>query len=172
MESTIRGEVLRLRTADPQITATMMAEELGVSREAIRQTLVKLGLPTRTGKTYSWRRRLGPRTPRVPAPAAGFTENCSKPMRGAWAELLVAVDLIGRGYEIFTAAYGSSSCDMVALRGGKTLRVEVKLGQWNGSKHTASIDTGRRKSFDLLAIVARDGKEIRYLPELAAEART
>lgn len=172
MESTIRGEVLRLRAADPQVTATMMAEELGVSREAVRQILVKLGLPTKTGKTFSWRRRRGARGPMVPAPPAGFTENCSRPMRGAWAELLVAVDLIGRGYEIFTAAYGSSSCDMLALREGKTLRVEVKLGQWNGSKHTASINSDRRKSFDLLAIVARDGKEVRYLPELPAEAQS
>lgn len=53
----------------------------------------------------------------------------SSSSRGALAELLVAADLMARGYEVFRAVSPSASCDLTALKDGLSLRVEVRTGR-------------------------------------------
>ena len=81
-------------------------------------------------------------------------------------ELLVSADLMRRGYEVFRALSPACSCDLVILKEGRLLRVEVRTAQksisgklsWTNSKK----DIGRS---DMLALVV-EGRDIVYLPSL------
>jgi hypothetical protein len=82
---------------------------------------------------------------------------------GAVHELMVAVDLVVRGYEVFRAVSPSCSCDLIALKGGKALRVEVKTGYLNAAGR--AVCSGNTPSkYDLLAVVTTT--EIQYTPSL------
>ena len=43
---TTREQVQKLRNIDPEITQTVMADLIGVSKERVRQLLIELELPT------------------------------------------------------------------------------------------------------------------------------
>lgn len=43
---TTKDRILELRQQDPELKAVKMSEQLGITKEAIRQNLVKLGQPT------------------------------------------------------------------------------------------------------------------------------
>src|SRR5882724_3603848 len=47
---------------------------------------------------------------------------------GALHELLVAADLLRRGYEVFRPLSQAASCDLLVLHGRQLLRVEVTTG--------------------------------------------
>lgn len=74
---------------------------------------------------------------------------------GAIGELLVAVDLLEKGYEVFRALSPACSCDLVVYKGGRGTRVEVKVRQPNAD-HRA----------DVLAVVAHG--VITYKPDLSS----
>lgn len=50
-------------------------------------------------------------------------------VRGAISELLVAADLLERGYEVFRAVSQSCSCDLVATKPNVFLSIEVRTGK-------------------------------------------
>lgn len=50
----------------------------------------------------------------------------SRTRLGALAELKVASELLGRGYEVFVGWGGKTTCDMVAVDGQRVYRVQVK----------------------------------------------
>ena len=80
---------------------------------------------------------------------------------GALSELRAAADLIKKGYEVFRALDPSASCDLIALKEGRTLRVQVRTAETqinkDGSKyincHKSPKDEGRT---DLYAFVLDD----------------
>lgn len=47
---------------------------------------------------------------------------------GAIGELLVSSDLMTKGYEVYRALSQSSSCDILAIKDNKILKVEVRTG--------------------------------------------
>lgn len=158
-----REEVAALRLDDPEITAAEMSRRLGVSTERIRQILIALGLPTSTSRS-----RQEPATKR---PTTGVSlEHCNNTTaRGTWAELVVAADLVCRGYEVFLQRSGGSSCDMISLKDGRCERVEVKLGTWSSSKwrSPAYRDTGLHDRF---VIVGTDNS-IKYEPPFEGDEK-
>jgi hypothetical protein len=83
---------------------------------------------------------------------------------GAVAELLVSADLLRRGYEVFRSVSQTASCDMVALRDGRCVRIESRMGRYrnDGTVTTPSAqrDAGR---FDVMAVLTPD-QEIHYFP--------
>ena len=74
--------------------------------------------------------------------------------RGAISELTVSANLMARGYEVFRALSPSASCDLIALKDGEVLRVEVRTGTYY--EPTGSIGVSRRGDYDLLAIVVAE----------------
>ena len=52
----------------------------------------------------------------------------SKSALGAASELDVCSDLLRRGYEVFRSVNSSCSCDLIAMKDKKILRIEVKTG--------------------------------------------
>jgi hypothetical protein len=80
--------------------------------------------------------------------------------RGAISEMLVASDLLDRGYEVFRSVSQDCSCDLLALKDGKASRIEVRTGYSNkGGTVGCSISEKDFGRFDILAIVL-DGRII------------
>ena len=67
-------------------------------------------------------------------------------------ELLVSADLLKKGYEVFRALSPGCSCDLVAMKNEKLIRVEVKTRQ----KSQGSFSFKTKKKADLLALVMGD----------------
>lgn len=86
---------------------------------------------------------------------------------GAISELLVAADLLRRGYAVFRALSQSCSCDLAILKGSQLLRVEVRSGYRtvNGAV-SSSIQSKDKGRYDLLAVVFRADGSIHYTPSL------
>lgn len=81
---------------------------------------------------------------------------------GALHELLVAADLLRRGYAVFRALSQSAPCDLAILLGPRLFRVEVTTGYRNASGYVSSPKRKHeREKWDVLAIVLHDG-EILY----------
>lgn len=89
--------------------------------------------------------------------------DATRPTTGAINELLVATDLMKRGFGVFRALSPSCQCDLMALVDGKPSRIEVTTG-WRGPKrlHYPTKDKSR---FEVLAVVERGGI-ITYMPDI------
>lgn len=70
---------------------------------------------------------------------------------GTIQELIVSVDLLKKGYEVFRSLGSSCSCDLAILKNGKLLRVEVTTGYIMG-KATHHPPKEAQK-YDILAVV-------------------
>jgi hypothetical protein len=105
--------------------------------------------------------------PSTATPRGGSSDTSST---GALSELRVAVDLLSKGYEVFRALSPSASCDIIALRAGKILRIESRTATYRkdgirNSKKPLSKDVGRQ---DVFAWVLPDC--IQYEPALEVTA--
>lgn len=88
---------------------------------------------------------------------------------GAISELLVSVDLMNRGFNIFRSLSPHAPCDLVATRGEGTFRIEVKTGIINeeGRIEQPTFRAKKlHKAFDVLAVVCRNGKIAYHCPEI------
>jgi hypothetical protein len=79
---------------------------------------------------------------------------------GALGELLVAADLLRKGYEVFRSVSPSCSADIMIYRDGKSKRVEVRTGH---RQNSGKINANRIHRADILAIVLID--QIVYEPK-------
>lgn len=82
---------------------------------------------------------------------------------GAMSEMVVAVDLMKRGYSVFRALSQSCLCDLVAYKDGKSLLIEVRTGyeQDNGKMFfpTNVRDKGRQ---DIFGVYERAKDKVEY----------
>lgn len=88
---------------------------------------------------------------------------------GAIAELLVAADLLNKGYEVFRALSSGCSCDIAVLKSGKLLRIEVKTRRRTSSGNVSTAPTTHQVGkHDVMAIYVPGEPEIIYtgLPDL------
>lgn len=77
--------------------------------------------------------------------------------KGAFAELLAAAILLGRGYDVFRSVSPNAKCDLVIVRGKLILRIEVRSGFCNGS--SLSYPKKEQDKADFYAVYhLRDGK--------------
>jgi hypothetical protein len=86
---------------------------------------------------------------------------------GAIGELIVAADLLKKGYHVFRSCSPSCPCDLAILKDEKLFRVEVKTTQYSRPN---SGDSLRKKyeakgnTFDVFAHVSKDGIYYHGLP--------
>jgi hypothetical protein len=77
---------------------------------------------------------------------------------GTISELVAAIDLMRRGYDVFRALSAQSSCDLVAIGHDQMLRIEVRSTTYGkvGKPYAVAArrDAGR---FDVYALVTSDG---------------
>ena len=93
-------------------------------------------------------------------------------LKGAEREMIVSVDFLKRGFEIFRPAC-ATSCDILVLKYGESLRIEVKGLRRRGSNPSGPVasvpsrngSTPDCRDFDVLASVLDTG-EIIYQPSV------
>lgn len=85
---------------------------------------------------------------------------------GAIHELLVSVDLLKRGFDVFRSLSPSCSCDLAILKNRKLIKVEVTTGKYSVSGKLF-YPPKKDIKYDLLAVVVKHG-DIIYLPTLEA----
>lgn len=93
-------------------------------------------------------------------------EKINSTKAGTLGELIVASDLLKRGYEVFRALHPDASCDLVAIKNGKVSRIEVRTGKrLKENKLTYGSNKMRKGNrYDIMAIYLRDdGGEVVYL---------
>lgn len=77
--------------------------------------------------------------------------------KGMWGEYIAAAWLISQGYEVFFPQV-NASCDLIALRDGKPIRVEVKAASIDPSYRLGWTVSGiDQTKFDMLLVVFPDG---------------
>ena len=78
-----------------------------------------------------------------------------------------SVDLLAKGYEVFISLSPDGSCDLIALKNGKCLRIEVRTSHYASDGqvylHVSPRDKGRQ---DHYAAVLPD--KILYFPDLSS----
>jgi len=85
---------------------------------------------------------------------------------GTMAELLVCYDLSLQGWEVFRAVSPSASCDMLIMKNGRLLRIEVRTGTRTMSGRLNYPKTKRdNERSDLIAVVIHKERSITYLPD-------
>lgn len=78
-------------------------------------------------------------------------------VRGAAAELLVSVDLMRAGLQVYRNVNPTGSCDLVVELGQEFVRVEVKIGTLDPTGRPI-VETSRQSGkFDVLAVVGPTG---------------
>jgi Holliday junction resolvase len=90
-------------------------------------------------------------------PELGASSQCTV---GAIAELTVSIGLMNVGYAVYRSFSHNAPCDLVAIKGDRILRIEVKT-----ITAADKIPTVDRRKFDHLALVMRNA-EVRFEPPL------
>lgn len=80
---------------------------------------------------------------------------------GAISEMIICADLAKRGFDIFRAISPNCFCDLVAIKGDKNLRVEVRTGQTGRNGKTNFIKKAHGK-IDFFAVYFPEDDNISY----------
>jgi hypothetical protein len=110
------------------MSISAIAGRLKYTRQHISALCKRFDIPhVRGERKYEWRK------PREPKPTvlatAGLTVPPSKHLRGAVAEILVAADLLARGYLVYRAVCGVRGHDVIATNGSAILTFEVRTAR-------------------------------------------
>lgn len=86
---------------------------------------------------------------------------------GAMGELLASYALLLRGWEVFRALSPNCPCDLIAMRGGRLLRIEVRSGyrQSDGSV-SCPRNQGDQGRQDVFAVVIHGEQHVEFFPPL------
>lgn len=84
---------------------------------------------------------------------ARYPKNVNSGRAGAVAELIVALDLMDRGFEVYRPFHNTARFDAIAVIGDKTLRVEVKSAAVSKSGRI-DCEITNHGHFDILALVS------------------
>lgn len=88
---------------------------------------------------------------------------------GAVSEMMVCIDLLRRGFDVYQSVAACGSCDLIALKYGsaRACRIEVKTAQ---RRKRGTLCYGQRKyqdrNHDVLALVVLKEGKITYTPSI------
>jgi hypothetical protein len=71
--------------------------------------------------------------------------------------MLASYELMCRGYQVFRAISPSSTCDLLAMKDGKILRVEVTKGKRRGDNQWLYWGRHDSSRYDMLIVWEEDG---------------
>ena len=83
-------------------------------------------------------------------------------MAGVLNELAVVRDLAERGYEVFRPVSTKASCDIIALREGRVVRVEVRHGFLRRDGTVSYVRKRDGRAYDVFVAVV--GSTLHYIP--------
>ncbi|WP_395601225.1 winged helix-turn-helix domain-containing protein (plasmid) [Pseudomonas sp. A1437] len=157
-------KILALQVENPDITNSEAAEALKLSRQRVSQECKKAGVTL----SRAYGRKTGIVTP--PAPrviTGGIPTRISHTVCGTISELLVAADLMARGYKPYFPFVRQRAHDIIAVAPcGEILTFEVRSGKRraDGEGYTF-LHKGDGMESDHYAIVLT-GDPVIYSPEL------
>lgn len=156
-------KIQALVAENPAISCSEIAEKLGLTRQRISQVCKSGGIVLESA--YPARDRRGMGYPRVIT--GGIQSMINHTVGGTISELLVAADLMARGYKPYTPLVRQRSHDIIAVAPcGEILTFEVKSGKRrdNGNGYTFA-SAPRDVHSDHYAVVIT-GEPVIYKPEL------
>lgn len=140
-----------------EFTARELAKQFGISHQRIHQIANEENLPLASAASV----------PRPPAPRV-VTGGVSVPLDtvvvGTISELLVAADLLARGWEVYRPVRPSRGHDILAMKDGAIKTVEVRSAKRNAEGYIV-YPRNDLKPADHLALVVT-GEPITYRPDL------
>lgn len=104
----------------------------------------------------------------IAIPKSLLSKDCKIASIGSFAEMIVCADLLKRGFDVYRSVSPNSDADLIAARGRRLCRIEVKSGHVKPSgtrafkKHQLNSE-----KHDLLAVVYDSLEAIVYSPSLA-----
>jgi hypothetical protein len=84
---------------------------------------------------------------------------------GCIGELMVTVDLMRRGFEVFRAVSAGCSCDLIAIKENKSQRIEVTKGSRLTKDKHLMHRAHNSSHYDIIAIWEDDGI-LTYVPPI------
>lgn len=165
MGKTGREKLRALLRKNPEVTTLEAVHELGISRQRLHQLVRSEGVTLRDGRV----KFAEPSTSLDSPPLAHINTRVGPKAAGGISELIVAIDLLRRGLDVYQSMTTGGQCDLVAINRltEKVVRVEVKSAQRNGKGRILCV-VGLTNRFDVLAKVLPGG-EIFYEPDIIAE---
>jgi hypothetical protein len=160
-----RAEILAIRESNPNASASDIAREIGISRQYVYTILRTLGLQINVGGYRPRGRKFA--QPRVVT--GGVTAAITHTTAGTIGELLVAADLMARGFVVFHPLVRSKAlCDLITQdQRGLTERIEVKCGK-KISNGKLQFNKPSNSHHDRLAIVIT-GETVKYIPPFSGD---
>ena len=91
--------------------------------------------------------------------------NISSGKVGTISELLVCIDLMKKGWEVYKAIYQSSFCAAIAIKNGVILKLEIRTGYYNKNKDGGlNLHYARNKIYDKnVAVYTAYDNKIHYI---------
>lgn len=165
-EISTKDRIRELREENPRLPAATIAEHTGVSRQRVSQILRDLGLATKIRREYT-------RGPAKPSPAHDYGRAINPTTTGAISELIVSVDLMARGCDVYRALSACSRADLVCVSRatGAIAKIEVRSAKLD--RHGLPVGGQKPKRcgltghdvYDVIALALPDG-EIVYNPPI------
>lgn len=100
-------------------------------------------------------------------PLPPVDKHCTMGSIGACAEMVVCVDLLRQGYDVFRSVSPNSECDLIISRRGKLCRIEVKSARRIRHRVDYSRKRLSKNKFDVLALVFLRNNSVVYQPSPA-----
>jgi|CXWL01.1.fsa_nt_gi predicted nucleic acid-binding Zn ribbon protein len=82
---------------------------------------------------------------------------------GAMSEMIIAIELMKKGYAVFRALSAACFCDLVVSKGNSIYKIECRTGYLNMQSKSLAYSTKVRGDIDLFAVYVYTDNTIRYL---------
>ena len=168
-KATTPTELQELMSAEPKLSQTELAVLLGVSRQRVNQIITKhkMQKPPR-----SFALMKGGGSPKRPASRWQTSVIClpiNQTVAGTIAEMIAAVDLMTRGWDVFFPLVRTTKCDLLATSrdGMKVIRIEVRAATRVGER--IAFNKKEKAVCDHFALVVA-GEPVIYEPTLGTAA--
>lgn len=161
MAKTSRDKLRELLRRNPDLTTLEAVNALGISRQRLHQLVRSEGVQLKDARM---------KEASSPLPIlAHVSAKVGPKAAGGISELLVAVDLLRRGLDVYQSMTTGGQCDLVAINRvtERVLRIEVKSAKRDGNGRII-CGIGATNKFDVLAKVLPSG-EIVYQPDIITD---
>ena len=86
-----------------------------------------------------------------------YAEGMNSGTVGAIGELTVCADLLKKGYEVFRSVASTCSCDVLAMKNGKVLRIEITRGVVKKETNCVYYARHNPDNYDVIAVWFKNG---------------
>jgi predicted AAA+ superfamily ATPase len=144
-------------------SALIIANRLGISRQRVYQILHHHGIEfwkhidVKSGEKQNYRPRIL---------TGGVFTAVNQSVVGTISELLVAADLLARGWHVYIPITRTRGHDLIADKGARLITIEVRSAYRSQSTGKLSYATNQRKDPSMFFALVVTGDPVVYEPEL------